>query len=115
MNASAVSAVIAAIAAISGAFLSYRAASGANRINSRKVDQEAYERAQAITDKVIDRLQGQADRLALQMETVNNRLAQEMDVSNVLRDQVRTLRAQVDDLTITVANLRAERATAGRP
>lgn len=101
-------ALAAAAAAIVGAAFTYRSAKSANRIDARKVDLEAFERSQVIYEKTIDRLQAQADRLSAQVEAVNNRLAQEQDTTNVLRDQIRTLRVQVDDLNSTVHTLRTQ-------
>lgn len=111
MDPAVLAAIGAAGAAVVGAYLTYRSARQANTINSRKVDLEAFERSQTIYEKTIARLEAQGDRLVEQVEKVNNRLAVEQDISNTLRDQLRTLRTQVDDLNVTVNTLRTQLGT----
>lgn len=99
---------VASIAAgISGltAVLTFRAAAGANRANSRKVDLEEHRDAIERMRKIIDEQDKHVERVRSQLDRVQEQLARELDVSNVLRAQVRVLQDQVDDLMRSRARL----------
>ena len=105
-------ALIAATAASVPGILAWRASSRANATSDRKVDAEAFDRAAALYDKALAAAERETERLRSQVERINAQLAQEMDVSNVLRNQVRTLESQVRTLESLVAELRSVRAGA---
>lgn len=91
-------AVVAAIAAIIGAWLTYRSSSRANAVQDRKVSiedfdaqQERYRKLLAEQDRVIEKIQAQMDRL-------QDQLAREQEVASTLRSHIRTLQGEIDDL-----------------
>lgn len=92
-------AVIAAIAAVGGGALSYRAATAANKVNSRKVDLDEFEQQQTRYKRMIDEQDRHIDRLRHQLERVEDQLAKEKDVTASLRSEVRALQGQVDVLS----------------
>jgi peptidoglycan hydrolase CwlO-like protein len=99
--------IVAALSAIVGAYLTYRSSSRATDVESKKVDQVAYDKAIDYYEKQLDRVTQQVDRLSSQLERVNTQLASEQDVSNTLRNQVRILQGQVELLNETLNQLRA--------
>jgi chromosome segregation ATPase len=119
-------AVVAGVPSILAAAFAYRTSNQAtkakvkadedvNKLSTLKLDAEAFDRSQAFYDKVInaaekevDRLQGQIDRLHAQLERVNDQLAREQDVSNTLRNHLRTVQQQVVNMESTVNLLRAQ-------
>lgn len=95
-------AVIAALAALAGAILTYQSSTRANAVTDRKVDLEEHRdsltRLKGIIeeqDKYQDRLRTQIDKMTSQLESVQQQLARERDVSQLLRAQVATLQDQV--------------------
>jgi chromosome segregation ATPase len=85
----------------------------ATKVDEKKVDQAAFDRAIDFykkqlddADKQMDRVTAQMDRLNLQLESVSTQLGKEQDVSNILRNQVRVLQTQVNLLTGTIDDLR---------
>ena len=117
-----VTAAVAGLPSVLAALFAYRSSSQANRVNAeaqrineRKVDAEAYDRSQAFyekllseADRAVDRLRSQVDRLQEQLDRTNNQLSNEQDVSNALRNHVRSLQAQVNGMEVTVATLREQ-------
>jgi len=108
-------AVFGGVPAVVAAIFAYRSSAQANAVSVKKVDAEAYERSQqfyekliAEADKQMERLRLQVDRLNDQVDRVNSQLAQEQDVSNALRNHVRTLTAQVGSMEMTLAELRVQ-------
>lgn len=115
MDASIITAGIAAVAAVAGAGFAYRASAQANRITDKKVDAEAFERSRQIyekaladADKQLDRLRAQQDRMVDQLTKVNEQLAKEQDLSSTLRAQIRALEIQMETMQEIVATLRAQ-------
>lgn len=127
MDATAVTvAALAGVPALAAAWYTYRASTRAataqaeaarmaTNLESRKVDQEAYDRAQAIYEKALaeaekqaERMQKQVDQMRGQVDRLNEQLAKEQDVSNSLRNQVRTLQVSVDSMESTMVQLRAQ-------
>lgn len=101
--------VIAAVSAVGSgfaAYLAYRASSRANDIGEKKVDAEAYDRSHAFYEKLLGQADTQLERLRVQVERLNDQLAKEQDVSNLLRNHVRTLQSQVDSMEGTMQQLR---------
>lgn len=123
-----IAAAVGGVPAIAAAWFAYRASVHANatteesnRIASTKVDAEAYERSQVFYEKLLaeaerhlDRLRGQVDRLQDQLDRVNTQLASEQDVSNTLRNQVRSLFTQVNSMEGTLIEMRRQMGE-GRP
>lgn len=87
MDPTVVAAVIGGVVAVVGGGLTYRSARQANRLAGVELSQRIYE-------KTIDRLEQE--------------LKEERDENAQLREQMRTLRGQVDRLTDTMPDLRAE-------
>lgn len=110
------------------AYLSYRAASDANRrteaaalaaaeqqaqLERTKVDAEAFSRAKSIYEDALEKLQAQLDRVNEQSHKIADELIEEQNASLALRSQVRTLRDQIIRLERTVALLRRQLIEAG--
>lgn len=110
MNAAIVVAIAAASGSIAAAYFSYKASTRATAVEATKVEQDAFDRSVRFYEQQLDRMTSQLDRMNVQMERVTTQLAQEQDVSNALRNHVRTLQIQVDALTQTIAELRARMA-----
>lgn len=110
MNGSTISALIAAASAIVCAVLVFRSSSRASKIEEKKVDQSAYDQAVSFYEKQLDRITVQFDRVNSQLDKVTTQLASEQDVSNVLRNQVRTLQSQVDGLNLIIVDLKTQLA-----
>ncbi len=126
MDTSILVALVAGVPSVAAALFAYRSSAQAtrakaetdaevNRIAATKVDAEAFERSQALYEKVlaaaekeVGRLQSQVDRLHDQLDRVNDQLAREQDVSNTLRNHVRTLQAQVTTMEQTLTALRIQ-------
>lgn len=92
-------AVIAAVAAVAGGYLSYRAATKANTVSSRKVDLDEYEAQKVRYRDMIAEQDRHIERIRHQLERVQDQLAKEQDVSAALRSEIRALQGQVDLLT----------------
>lgn len=101
------------IPAFLAAWFAYRSSSSANKVENRKVDNEAYEKAQAAYERLLDRLQRQVDVLQSNLDRVNGMLASEQDVSNKLRNQIRLLTSQLAELEATIVT-RGENSAPGR-
>ncbi len=112
MDGATTAAILSAVAALGAAFLTYRASSQANRINSTKVDAEAYDRAQVLWEKALAQAESQTDRLRSQVDRLSDQLATEQDVSNNLRNQVRTLQQTVTSMEQSLSALRLQIAGA---
>ncbi len=95
--------IIGGVPAIVAAGFAYRSSAAANRVEHRKVDAEAYERAREEYEKLLDRLQQQIDRMQSNIDRLYAQLASEQDISNTLRNQLRTLMAQVAELEAMIA------------
>ena len=106
-------AIVAGIAAVIGAWFSYRASTRATSIETSKVDAAAYERAKTIYEGSLRELERQLERMREQMDRVNQQLYTEQDTSNALRSQLRTLRGHVEELERTVNDLRLQLTLAG--
>ncbi len=96
------------VPALGAAWFAYRSASSANKVDHRKVDNDAFEKSQAAYERLLDRMQQQVDRMQSALDRVNTQLASEQDVSNVLRNQVRNLTAQVTELESIIASMRGK-------
>lgn len=99
--------------AIVSIIFTYRSSIKATKVDEKKVDQAAYDRAidfyqKQLDDatKQIDRVTSQMDRLNIQIEKMSTQLAGEQDISNTLRNQVYTLNTQVRLLNDTIIELR---------
>lgn len=114
--------VIIAICALVGsvvtAFFAYRSSKAAAKsaakatadmaaIEGRKVDQEAYAKASAQYDRLIEQMSGQVKTLNDQLDRVFTQLANERDVSNTLRNEVWSLQRQIHAHTATIDELTA--------
>ncbi len=113
MDAAVIVAVVAAVPGVAGAVFAARASSRANQIalrasmlDERKVDAQAYKDAQEIYERALAQLRGQIDRLSEQ-------LAQEQDVSNTLRNQVRTLQQTMLQMEQAQQAMRLQLVAAG--
>jgi peptidoglycan hydrolase CwlO-like protein len=113
MDPAIIVACISGVVAFTSIVFTYRSSIKATKVDEKKVDQEAYERAMDFSQqqldyaaKQIDRMTSQIDRLNLQLESVSTQLSKEQDVSNAFRNQVRVLHSQVDILTGTIEDLR---------
>jgi small-conductance mechanosensitive channel len=102
--------------------LAYRASTKANAQTERKVDGEAYERAQQFWEKQLGAADLQLERVRSQLDRISDQLSKEQDISNYLRDQIRVLQGQVRILEDLVAELQnapgrthPTRTGAGRP
>jgi septal ring factor EnvC (AmiA/AmiB activator) len=112
--------VVATIAGIMGAIpgvLAWRASSKANALNSRKVDQDAYDKAVAFHSRLlddanrqIDRVTGHLDRVTTQLDRVNEELAKEQSSNVILKGQIRALESTVQLLNDTINDLKARLA-----
>lgn len=114
MHVEIIIAVVSFFTSIVSGYFVYRASTKATSVEGRKVDQEAFDRAVTFyqrqlddATKQLDRITTQADRLGMQLEKVMTQLASEQDVSNLLRNQVRSLQLQVEVLSTTLADFRA--------
>lgn len=119
-------AAIGGVPALVAAWFAYQASMRAtaiteqgNRVAAIKVDAEAYERSQKFyeslmveAEKHIERLRTHIERLTDQVDRLNNQLATEQDVSNVLRNQIRALTAQISSMELTLNELRNQVHTA---
>ncbi len=126
MDATLITAGVAAVPSMAAALFAYRSSMVATkakadadaevaRLAQTKVDAEAFERSQSFYEKVmasaekeLARLQSQVDRLHDQLVRVNDQLAKEQDVSNALRNHVRTLQVQVTSMEETLGALRTQ-------
>lgn len=106
-------AIVAGLAAVLGAFFSFKASTRATSIESSKVDAAAYERAKSIYEGALRELERQLERMREQLDRVNTQLANEQDTSNAMRLQMRTLRSHVEELERTVTDLRLQLTLAG--
>ncbi|MER7126734.1 hypothetical protein [Micrococcus luteus] len=113
IDASVIAAVVAGLAAVVGAWFSYRASTRATAVEGSKVDAAAYERARAIYESALQTLEDQLVKLRERMTELNQQLAQEQDTSNAMRAQIRELRSQVDLLEDTVTDLRLQLSKSG--
>lgn len=102
-------AIIAAVAALGGGFLSFRAATRANRTSDRKVNLEEHrdsidrlkriiEEQDKHQERQTERHRAELDRLNRQLDSVQAQLSQEQNVGRLLRSQVSTLEDQVRTL-----------------
>ncbi|MEV0382435.1 hypothetical protein [Nonomuraea sp. NPDC050643] len=107
---SVLAAIVAGLAAVVGAWFAYRASTKANQLADRKVDMEAYDRNIVYYEKLIANLEKDVERFRTSVDRVNAQLAQEQDVSNALRNQVRTMQAQLDLLERTLNEYRTSPA-----
>lgn len=82
-------------------------------IERSKVDAEAFNRAKAIYEDALAQLERQLDRVQVQFERLNEQLAKEQDSSFAMRNQIRTLQAQIALLERTVSALRTQLIHAG--
>lgn len=103
LNPAVIAAVIAALAALGGAWLTYRASSRANKTNDRKVDLDEFKEAQAWYKERLAEADRHLERIRAQLDRVNDQLAREQDVSNALRNELRSLQGQVDLLERTLS------------
>ncbi|WP_436759316.1 hypothetical protein [Streptosporangium sp. V21-05] len=105
-------AVVACIGALgSAAFTaaaSRRTARVTEAVETSKVDAAAFDRARAIYESALQTLEEQSLKLRERMGELNQQLAHEQDASAEMRQQIRDLRAQVDLLEETVADLRLQ-------
>lgn len=107
MDASLTISIVSAVGSVACAYLVYRSNSRASTIEDRKVDIEAYNKANEYLEKQLDRAMAQADRLQVQVDKLTSQLASEQDVSNTLRNNVRALQSQVQTLNETISELRS--------
>lgn len=114
--------LLASIPAIGAAFFAYRSSSKATKVEQTKVDgivfersQQFYEKVMASADKEVTRLQTQVDRLHDQLGRVNDQLAKEQDVSNALRNHLRTMQGQVTVMETTLDALRSQIGGSAKP
>lgn len=87
------------------AVLTFRSAAAANQANARKVDLEEHRDALERMRKIIEEQDRHIDRVRSQLDRVQEQLAREQDVSNALRNQIRSLQDQVDELMRSRARL----------
>lgn len=113
-------AVVSGLVAVVGAVLTYRASAQANKISDKKVDAEAYDRAQGLYEKTLAQAERQLDQAEKQIgqlrETVNRlevQVRDERDVSDRLRVEVSKLRRIVDTMERHMARMRAQMRAAG--
>lgn len=64
-----------------------------------RVDGEAYDRAQAINQQIVEDLRAEVNRLQRELEALRNQLRAENQHSAQLEDKVRTLQNTVDRLS----------------
>jgi predicted RNase H-like nuclease (RuvC/YqgF family) len=108
-----VAAIVAGIAAIIGAILTYRAGSQANRISATKVDSEAYDRAQVIWEKALTHSDREIDQLRKYVERLEEQLFRERESSDELRRVVARLKDTVARMERHNAHLRQLLRAAG--
>lgn len=115
MDTSLVIAILAFASSTVGGYFAYRSSIQANRVESRKVDQTAYDRAIEFyqkqlddANKQIERITSQMDKLNLQLDRVTIQLGAEQDISASLRKQVLVLQSQLGILGETIADLRSK-------
>lgn len=94
------------------AWFGYRSSTKANNTNDRKVDLDVHKDAIAALKEIIQEQDRHVDRIKVQMNEVHIQLAREQDVSQTLRQQIRMLQEQVDELNASRARL--ERAMAAQ-
>lgn len=92
-------ALISAVVALVGGYLSYRATTKANATSDRKVDLEEYRDQQNRYKEMMAEQDRHIDRIRAQLDRVQDQLAKEQDVSNALRNEIRALQGQVDLLS----------------
>lgn len=83
--------IVAAIGAVGG-FLSYMQASAVRReqrkMDNRKVDAEAYDRARKFDQEVVESLRAEIERLNVRLKDERERLEQERESATQLRQQL---------------------------
>lgn len=114
MNTAIAVSAIAAGMSILTALLTFRASTRANATNDRKVDLEEHREAIDRLKKIIEEQDRHVERVRQQLERVQDQLAKEQDVSSALRNQLRSLQIQVDELGRSRARLE-EMLSAVRP
>jgi peptidoglycan hydrolase CwlO-like protein len=92
-------AVLGGIVSLLTAWFAYRASSRANAANDRKVDLEEHRDSIDRLKKIIEEQDKHIERVRAQLDRVQTQLAREQDVSNALRNEIRALQGQVDELT----------------
>lgn len=112
MNAS-IPAIVAALAAIVAAYLTFRSSSKANATNDRKVDLEEHREAVDRLKKIIEEQDKHVDRVRTQLDRVQDQLAKEQDVSSALRQSLYNLQDQVNELMRSRARLEDMLAAGG--
>jgi peptidoglycan hydrolase CwlO-like protein len=98
VNASVLVAVIATAVSVFTAVLTYRVSTKANASDARKVDLEEHRDALDRLKRVIDEQDKHIERVRAQADRVQEQLAREQDVSFALRNEIRALQGQVDEL-----------------
>jgi septal ring factor EnvC (AmiA/AmiB activator) len=88
-------------------------AASAAEVERIRVEADAYQRARATYEALLDRLQKQLDSMNEQLGRVQDQLASEKMTSSELRAKVATLQTQVSALERTVAELRRRLASLG--
>lgn len=97
-------ALVAAVLSVVTALLTYRSASRANAISSRKVDVEEFNAQQSRYKEMLAEQDRHVERIRTQMERLQDQLAREQDVSNALRNEIRALKGQIDALIMARHN-----------
>lgn len=110
-----VAAIVAGIAAIIGAILTYRASSQSNRISATKVDNEAYDRAQVIWDKALAHSDREIGKLREYVERLETELRRSGEANEQLRQTVSALKETVARMERQNALLRHLLRQAGIP
>lgn len=113
MDTPTLAAVIAGIVAIISAALTYRASSQANRVNSTKVDAEAYDRAQNIYKSGLAEYERQMGLMREQVDRLERQVQEEREVTEKLRRYVRELRETIARMERHIAVMRRKLQAAG--
>ena len=95
MDGATIPAIVAGVAAVVAAFLTYRASSQTNRISATKVDSEAYDRAQVIWDKALEHSDREISKLREYVERLEAQLRKSDENNAALRQTVAQLRETV--------------------
>lgn len=106
-DTSTIAGIISGVTALAAALLAYRSSKAANDLSSRKVDQEAFDRSQAMYERLLDRMQAQLDRVNDDLDTATKELAEKRASELAMLAQMGALKRRVGELEQTLASIRA--------
>lgn len=83
----------------------------AARLDEKKVDAEAYDRAEGITGRLLDRQQKEIDRLTATLQAQERRIDEQQAELNRRRSMEDELRIQINELRDQIADLKTQLAS----